>query len=226
MKLKTLDLSLDVKEDAIDEAGVFNGYGSVFGNVDKWNEIVERGACKKSLKKRHPAMLWQHMVNEPIGAWLDIKEDDYGLHVIGQLALDVTRGKDAYGLLKIKALRKMSIGFIPIKYKTDKETGIITLTEIDLWEISLVTFAANDLATVDSVKSFFADGIMPTERECEEFLRDAGLSRTLAKTFLSKGYRACLRDADKDENKAVGELTDQVKSLLEKMNNGRVETTP
>lgn len=221
MKMKTLDFPIEIKSEDITPEGVFSGYGSVFGEIDAYSEVVAKGAFKKSLKTKVPAMLWQHKSDEPIGVWTSIQEDNRGLAVEGKLAMKTESGADAYELLKMGAVKGLSIGYMPIKYKVDVETEILTHTELDLWEVSLVTFPALPSAQVDSVKSFFADGIMPSERECEEFLRDAGLSRNQAKTFLSKGYRACLRDADKDETKAVGDIADKVKALLEMMKNGK-----
>lgn len=179
-----------------DETRTFEGYGSVFGVVDAYDDVVAPGAFKRSLrewkaKKRTPALLWQHDPAKPTGVWMDLREDETGLYVQGRLA-DTALGQDAYTLLKMGALSGLSIGFRTRKAKLDEETHIRTLTDIDLWEVSLVTFPANDPARVIGVK---ADGAWPTEREFEEILRDAGFSRADAKSIIATGYRQGQRDA-------------------------------
>lgn len=139
----------------LEEDGTFSGYASVFGTVDLHQEIVSKGAFNESLKKwKHrqqmPKMLWQHDPKIPIGLWQNIYEDDYGLFVKGKLLLDIQQGKEAYFLLKSGVVDGLSIGFEVVKaQKKDKKR---ILKEIDLYEISLVTFAANPAAKVTAYK--------------------------------------------------------------------------
>lgn len=103
------------------------------------------GAFVKSLADHKtagtmPAMLWQHNSDEPIGVWTEMAEDANGLRVKGQLALNTTRGKEAYELAKMGALNGLSVGFITKQFEYDTETDVRTITEADLWEVSLVTF--------------------------------------------------------------------------------------
>src|SRR5690606_20728466 len=103
---KTLDFQFELK--AVDEKGKFAGYGSVFNVLDAYRDIVAKGAFAKTLQQhkdagRLPALLWQHQPSEPLGAWTEMKEDDVGLYVEGQLCLDTQRGKEALALLKMKA---------------------------------------------------------------------------------------------------------------------------
>ena len=143
---------LEVKE--IDEAGQFTGYASVFGNEDSYGDVVERGAFKRTIKAKGGQfpMLWQHEPWEPIGLFTEAAEDDTGLTVQGHLNLDTQRGAEGYSLLKQGALRGMSIGYETINSKPRDGRGR-NLTEIRLWEISLVTFPANERALVGSIKS-------------------------------------------------------------------------
>lgn len=176
------------KADTIDESGVFTGYGSVFDVLDSYKEIVVRGAFNESLaahksKGTMPAMLWQHRSGEPMGVYTQMEEDAIGLKVSGQIAMKTQRGAEAYELLKIGAISGLSIGFVPREEAYDKVTGVTTLKRVDLWELSLVTFPANDAARVQGVKA--VDGII-TLRDAEDYLREAGISKGQALAFLSK----------------------------------------
>lgn len=181
-----------------DDARTFEGYGSVFGGEpDSYGDLVAKGAFRASLKewkgkKRMPAMLWQHNPDEPVGVWTEMAEDEHGLLVRGKL-LQTGKGPLAYESLKEGALSGLSIGFRTRKSKMDSDTGIRTLTDVELWEVSLVTFPANDPARITSVRSALE---MPDEREFEEWCRrDAGLSRAEAKRVVATCYRRLLRDA-------------------------------
>lgn len=138
---------------SIDEAGRFAGYASVFGIVDSQHDMVRRGAFERSLSlSRNVKLLWQHQQDEPIGVFDRIFEDANGLYVEGRLLLDVRRGREAYTLLKTGAVSGLSIGYSPVKYHIDAETGVRHLSDVDLWEVSLVTFPANTAANVTVVK--------------------------------------------------------------------------
>jgi uncharacterized protein len=126
----------------IGEDGSFSGYASLFDRIDLSRDRVRPGAFRASLARKGAAgirMLWQHDPAEPIGVWLSLVEDARGLLVQGRLA-SVTRAREARSLLAEGALDGLSIGFRIEKASTDPRTGIRDLTEIDLWEISLVTF--------------------------------------------------------------------------------------
>ncbi len=145
-----------------ENAGLFEGYVAVFGNLDQNGDVIDRGAFTKTLgdarkkkaKEAHPYLfpiLWQHHEDEPIGGFTDAYEDDHGLFIRGQFDLDTDRGRQAYSGAKKGYLRGLSIGYDPIKsvYDTKKTRH---LTEIRLWEGSPVTFPANTQAMMTSVK--------------------------------------------------------------------------
>jgi HK97 family phage prohead protease len=134
-----------------------------------------------------PAMLWQHSAEEPIGVWSEMVEDAKGLRVKGQLALETVRGKEAHALLKLGALNGLSIGFMSKQWTYDRETEVRTLTEIDLWEVSLVTFPANSKARVTNVKAS-ADEVA-TPKDAERILREAGFSKADATGLVSRVMR-------------------------------------
>ena len=97
-------------------------------------------------------MLWMHDPTTPIGVWLSVAENTAGLAVEGRLALRTQKGGEAYELLKLGALSGLSIGYRVVSSRTDARTKARLLTDIDLFEISLVTFPANDAARVSAVK--------------------------------------------------------------------------
>ena len=98
-------------------------------------------------------MLWQHDRWQPIGSWTDAKEDDYGLWVQGRILKTVPQGLTAFNLLKEEAISGLSIGYRVQDYEYDNDTGIYTLKQVNLLEVSIVTFPANELAEVANVKS-------------------------------------------------------------------------
>ena len=131
----------------------FEGYASVFGSRDGAGDIVAPGAFTASLRKRGPGgvrMLYQHFAHEPIGVWDTIREDARGLYVRGSLILDVERARDVQALLREGALGGLSIGFKTQRARKDVN-GVRTLLQVDLWEISVVTFPLLEAANVTAV---------------------------------------------------------------------------
>ncbi len=199
MQRKIRDFRLDVKEESIQADGAFEGYASVWDELDAYKEVVIPGAFTKSIGKwqsrgRFPPMLWQHRSGEPIGPITALKEDDRGLFIAGQLLIDdVPRAREARALMKSKAITGFSIGFDPIGEEYDSRAGILKLTELDLWEVSVVTFPALESAGVSGIKAFEK---LPTPTEFEEFLREAGFSRSQAKAITCHGLSRLLREAE------------------------------
>lgn len=210
MNRKYYDCAFDVK--AINDDGTFEGYGSVFGNVDSYKEIVAKGAFNDSLASlkaqgRMPALLWQHRSGEPIGCYTEMREDDHGLFVRGKLALKTARGAEAHELMKMKALSGLSIGFMTREDSYDKVTGIRTLNKVDLWECSIVTFPANDSARVSGVKNIES---IETLADAENYLRESGgLSKSEAVGFISR-VKSVQGRSDSDEQ---DELCEALKKL-------------
>ncbi|WP_417451297.1 HK97 family phage prohead protease [Kordiimonas sp.] len=168
------------------EAGTFEGYGAIFGNVDRDGDTIARGAFAESLKARLPMLLWQHDTKAPIGRFDEVREDERGLYVRGRLSMS-GRGAEAYELLRMGALDGLSIGFVTREATRDSATGTRTISKADLMEVSLVTFPANELARITSVKSAHG-GIPDDPRAFEHFLRDNGFSRTRARAIIAKGF--------------------------------------
>lgn len=176
---------------AAGDDGTVEGYGSVFGVRDNYDDVIAKGAFINSLKEHKaagtmPAMLWQHDADKPIGVWTEMVEDEKGLRIKGQLAMETVKGKEAHALLKMGALNGLSIGFMSKEWAYDRDTEVRTLTAIDLWEVSLVTFPANEKARVTNVKS--ADELQ-APKDAEKVLRDAGFSKSDATAFVSRVMR-------------------------------------
>ena len=136
--------------------GAFEGYASLFGVEDQSRDVVMPGAFRASLDRRPTGdirMLFQHDPAQPIGLWDDIREDARGLHVRGRLIEDVERARELLALMRGGALDGLSIGFRARRATRDARTGQRRLHEIDLWEISIVTFPMLSGARVSGVKS-------------------------------------------------------------------------
>jgi HK97 family phage prohead protease len=130
---------------AIADDGAFGGYASLFDTRDSCGDIVAPGAFAASLAQRGASgvkMLWQHRPEEPIGVWTRIAEDARGLEVKGRLDLSVARAREALSLIRAGALDGLSIGFRTLRAASDRASGARRLIEIDLIEISIVTFPA------------------------------------------------------------------------------------
>ncbi|WP_417464582.1 HK97 family phage prohead protease [Kordiimonas sp.] len=112
------------------EAGTFEGYGAIFGNVDRDGDVVEPGAFAESLKARMPVLLWQHDTKAPIGRFDEVREDEKGLYVKGRLSMQ-GRGAEAYELLRMGALDGLSIGFITREATRDAATGTRRISKAD-----------------------------------------------------------------------------------------------
>lgn len=209
MSHNKLSVALEVKETG--EDGTFKGYASVFGVKDTKADIVDRGAFAASLmrwqaKGAMPPMLWQHDMRQPIGRYDVMREDDSGLYVEGKLSLGVSKGREAYELLKDGVIKGLSIGYMTVKAAWDDAQKVRRLQEVDLMEASLVTMPANALANVVHVKA--AEHIA-SEREFEDFLKKHGYSQTQAKGIAAKGYKSIShREGDDNSDGAQREAAE------------------
>lgn len=193
---------------ATGDDGVIEGYASVFGVRDSYDDVIVAGAFTASLADHKaagtmPAMLWQHDSDQPIGVWTEMAEDTRGLRVKGQLCMDSAKGKEAYALLKMGAINGLSIGFRAVpgtsRYNDD---GVRVLSAIELWEVSPVTFPSNQAARVTGVKGADLGGIQ-TIRQAELALRDAGLSADAAKALIASVKRIATEDREGQQGAAA-----------------------
>lgn len=171
--MEQLDFRLEIKQ--IDEYGRFKGYAATY-DLDLGNDIIERGAFEETRQENPKVpLLWQHDPSQPIGVTYLGPEDDYGLPVEGEINLEVTRGREAYALLKQGAMKGLSIG-----YEAEEETwegGIRRLKKIRLWEVSLVTFPMNPKAGVVAVKAVVPFQDLPLASEDRSWDADAARAR-------------------------------------------------
>ena len=139
-----------------------SGYASLFGRVDQGGDLVARGAYGASLAAAEAAgrrikMLWQHDPAQPIGVWDKVHEDARGLWVKGRILNAVARGREAAALIGAGAMDGLSIGYRTVQATKDGK-GRRLLSELELWEVSLVTFPMLPSARVAAKGDFTAVG--------------------------------------------------------------------
>lgn len=153
--------------------GYLEGYMSTWGNADSVGDVVRKGAFTKTLKERRPRVLWQHNAYEPIGVIKEAYEDDKGLFAVIALNLDTQRGMETYNLYKSGAMDSFSIGIQLEKYNLiDGLNGksAYEILETKLWEVSAVTFPANEQAVVTAVKEKYEETVAKNTGEQIETL--------------------------------------------------------
>lgn len=193
--MKYLDAPLEFDTKAFGDTGSFEGYAGIFGNVDLGGDILERGSLKEIAKNSEGkvVILNQHNMRDPIGT-AEISEDEKGIHFRGGLILEAPSARTAYALMRGKALTGMSFGYDVLPGGAElTEAGVRKLKGIKLWEISPVTFGMNPLAGISDVKAMLREGKLPSLSEFEEFLREAGFSRSQAKAITGHGLSELLR---------------------------------
>lgn len=186
--METKAFEFEVKAD---DAGVVEGYGSIFGNVDKGGDKVLPGAFADSIAlamkgSRTIKMLWYHDPTQPIGVWDELVEDAKGLKVKGRIIPEVARAKEVLALMKAGVVSGLSIGYRSLKDRMEGEVRL--LEKLDLWEVSPVTFPMNDRAKVTAAKAEGCEEIVAklaagdrlTEREFETMVKGLGLSNSQA----------------------------------------------
>ena len=176
---------------------MFEGYASVWGSVDSYGDTVAQGAFSKSLEANPaPKMYYGHRSDMlPIGKWIEAREDDKGLHVVGELTPGRKFADEVYAALRHQTVGGLSIGFYDRGSKQLDDGGRL-LQEIELVEVSVVNEPAEKLARITSVKT--AIDAFDTLRDCEIFLRDAGLSRAEATAFVGR-FKALLQSDSEAE---------------------------
>lgn len=178
-----LTLNLDVKAEG--EAGQFTGLASTYGGEpDAYGDVVLPGAFTDTLAKRgrEIPILWAHDTANPVGLG-ELSDSVEGLRIKGQLDLDTQAGRDAFSRVKKRIVQKLSIGYRVAENGAQMKGNIRQLSRIELFEVSLVTLAANESARITAVKAEIT-----TIRAFEQFLHQAGWSRSEAKRLASHGW--------------------------------------
>lgn len=192
MKHETKRLSFKMDE-YDEEEGIFSGYGAVFENVDSGGDIIEPGAFAKALAAGWERVKILALHNDcwlPIGKPLELREDEKGLFLKAKIS-DTSMGKDIKILLKDGVLNELSIGYEPVVFEFD-QAGIRHLKEVDLWEVSVVTWAMNPEAVITDYKSATEE----IRRELKEGrkISDARL-KSLKQVSQSMKDSACMIDS-------------------------------
>jgi len=158
----------------VEADGSFSGYASLFGETDLNRDVVLPGAFLKSIGKRGPGgirMLFQHDPAAPIGVWREVREDARGLFVSGRLMPEVAKAREVLALMRAGAIDGLSIGFRTVRGRTDAKSGVRQLIEVDLWEISVVTFPMLPAARVSAVKGVGREALVVTIRRATDAMR-------------------------------------------------------
>lgn len=199
---------LEIKAES---TGRISGYGAVFGNVDSYGERVQPGAFKSSLaahKQRGSRlkMLWQHQAHMPIGVWDIANEDSKGLYVEGMINLKTDAGRNAYEHIAAGDVDSLSIGYKEKRVQRDQD-GVIDLLELDIYEVSPVTFPANRDATISGHKS---------QQEIETILRAGGMSKQAARLVVAGGWKA-LSKGEETDTQAVSRFAALISEATQKL---------
>jgi HK97 family phage prohead protease len=200
-----------------EEAGTFEGYASVFGGLDSYNDTVMKGAYEETLKERERPvrMRWNHF-GEVVGKWLEIREDEKGLYVKGQLTPNHSKANDIRALLKHGAIDGLSIGYFIVDDEPNGYGGR-NLKQIELIEISIVEEPADLGASITGIKSKLEKA--ESLADIEASLRDAGFSRSSATALVSRIKTLAQRDVEQEvaaeQKSAFQQLQDYLNLLTE-----------
>jgi len=196
--MNTKTFQFNIKD--VSEEGIIEGYASTFGGQpDSYGDVIQEGAFQATIEKggangRGLPLLWQHNPAEPLGKFTQMFENDKGLQVRAELALEVQKAREAHALAKKGIINAFSIGW---DFARDSKGNIAEgayemiqgkknirlLKQVELWEVSLVTFPANNNATIGQVKDIFSEA--KTERQLERSLKSIGISERGSKYIIS-----------------------------------------
>ena len=180
-----------------DDNRTIKGYASVFSNLDSDNDIIQKGAFTKSVSEWGPTgrdaikLCMQHKMDRPVAKMLELSEDENGLYMEAKFGTH-RDGEDYYRMAKEGIINEFSVGFVPIK-KTANDNEGLDMLEVKLYEVSMVTVAANDRAVVTDVKS---NNVMKLVKQVE----DEDLQFKLEREILS-----LIADSQETDTKAESE---------------------
>lgn len=189
MQNKQMDMQLKIK--SVNDDGFFSGYGSVNYNKDSYGDIVMPGAFAKSLndwnaKNKWPPVLFNHNRDEIIGCYTKMYEDEHGLYVEGRLLTDsISKAREVHALLKAQVIDGLSIGYRTVKEEYDRDNDSLKLLEVKLYEVSIVTFPANDEARINCVKYDYG---LPSSEQFKELLIKNGFNAEQAAVIHDSGF--------------------------------------
>lgn len=233
IETKSAAAPLDIEQKALtfeikavdDETNIVEGYASTFGGEpDAYDDVIVKGAFSKTIQERGDRVkyLWQHDWNKPIGKVIELREDEIGLYFKAKIS-ETAKGKEAMQLMKDRVIDRVSIGYSTVKAEYDSETGIRYLKEIRLFEISAVTFPANDRAIITSAKHApeqKAGRVL--SKQSEKAVRSAVEAMKAAVESLESLLSAVESDDPEEDNDGKSFTEDEQKeiaSLVEEMKN-------
>ncbi len=210
LNLKLTQFKFDAK------TGEFEGYASVFGGVDSYGDTVHPGAFKETLENRdRPVRLrWNHY-GPIIGKYVDIKEDDYGLYVKGQLTPGHSVASDVLASLKHGAIDGLSIGYIIESYR-ENSSGGLDLFRVKLVEISIVEDAADLAAKITSIKSIKDATSL---KQVEAIIRSKGFTRDEATALVSQIRSVSHGEREREEGHGEREHSENAMKAFQKLTN-------
>jgi HK97 family phage prohead protease len=166
----------------------FSGYASLFNVLDHHNDVILQGTFQDVGLKEKCILLWQHDSSKPIGKITNIKEDTKGLYVKGELCLGIRLANDVYHMLKDDILNSLSIGYTPIDYEYgihDNGSKVRFIKSAKLWEVSLVTFPANEGAKITNIKNNgFYNQYHAMEKNCDDKNNDEDVYEKLTSLLM------------------------------------------
>jgi HK97 family phage prohead protease len=205
MQTKLLSLSeAEIKFFADPNALIFGGYASIFGNLDKDNDIILPGAFADVLAAGYlPQMYFNHRnLDLPIGAWKSMEEDARGLKVVGELTKGNHLAESVHASMKHGTVSGLSIGYKIAQGGSERMNAKRVIKKMAaLPEISIVTAPANELARIDldSIKAF---GELNTPQQIEDFLREVGGFSKQAALAMVAQVKSALSGSESREQKA------------------------
>ncbi len=136
----------------------FAGYAAVFDRADSSGDIVRKGAFARAIAAGPKAvpLLWQHDATKPIGVIESLSEDNLGLRVIGRLSDGMPSAQEAETLLQDQSVDGLSFGY---RVRASIAGLNRQLTDLDLVEVSLVTFPMQPLARIHAVETIPATNL-------------------------------------------------------------------
>ena len=210
MKNKSLNVAVTgFKMD--NNTGEFTCYGNIKGNIDHARDRTLDGAYQKSIEQHMkngtmPKMFWMHNAHSiPVGKWIEMREDEKGLFMRGKL---FTKSPEAIAIHEAAsegALDSFSIGYIEVDSKYNSSHGCNDLIELDIKEVSWVTFACNEASLLQSIKSHMDDGELPSKAELRELFKTTGWFSKRQVERITSAY-----------NPADDNSEGEIKALLEK----------
>lgn len=191
---KILDYRIQVTEDRL-----IKGYLAVWNEKDDRGTAPIKGAFAKSLRERGPKsvakqkilFLWFHDLCEPIGQFIELEEDDYGLRFTAAID-DIPQGDRALKQVRSGTLNQFSYGFLYVwdKMEYDEDTDTVYMMEVDLWEGSVVSYGSQKETFAIRSKEQLAAQLEDVNLELEDFVANMPRAKQMEFRQLLTRYKS------------------------------------